>query len=91
MGTRTPLKLHRSACLHPTCLVLFSLIPCLAPPIGESLGMCLGRVKPYWKGTILPSVRKGKRVLVAAHNNVIRCLCSHLDGINEANLEKLGP
>mmetsp|Transcript_17777 Transcript_17777/g.46524 ORF Transcript_17777/g.46524 Transcript_17777/m.46524 type:complete len:272 (+) Transcript_17777:470-1285(+) len=58
-------------------------------PYGESLGMCLGRVKPYWKGKILPSVRKGKRVLVAAHNNVLRCLCSHLDGINEKNLEKL--
>mmetsp|Transcript_16576 Transcript_16576/g.30015 ORF Transcript_16576/g.30015 Transcript_16576/m.30015 type:complete len:145 (-) Transcript_16576:59-493(-) len=58
-------------------------------PYGESLGMCLNRVKPYWKSVIMPSVAKWKRVLVAAHNNVIRCLCSYLDGISEENLEKL--
>jgi len=50
-------------------------------PTGESLRMCQQRVMPYWQDTIAPSLRRGSRVLVAAHNNVLRCLIQHLDRI----------
>eukprot|EP00617_Octactis_speculum_P015856 CAMPEP_0185750658 /NCGR_PEP_ID=MMETSP1174-20130828/9438_1 /TAXON_ID=35687 /ORGANISM="Dictyocha speculum, Strain CCMP1381" /LENGTH=322 /DNA_ID=CAMNT_0028427293 /DNA_START=127 /DNA_END=1095 /DNA_ORIENTATION=+ len=58
-------------------------------PYGESLGMCLERVVPYWRDNILPSVKKGRRVIVAAHNNVIRSLIHHIDGVSLKDLEGL--
>lgn len=48
-------------------------------PTGESLRMCQQRVLPYWQDAIVPSIRRGSRVLVAAHNNVIRCVVQYLD------------
>mmetsp|Transcript_17152 Transcript_17152/g.23061 ORF Transcript_17152/g.23061 Transcript_17152/m.23061 type:complete len:165 (-) Transcript_17152:492-986(-) len=58
-------------------------------PHGESLGLCLARVVPHWENVIAPEVLKGSKVLVAAHNNVIRCLIHHLDKVPEAALETL--
>jgi 2,3-bisphosphoglycerate-dependent phosphoglycerate mutase len=58
-------------------------------PRGESLKQCLDRVLPYWYESVVPSIRAGKNVMVAAHNNVIRCLCMHLDGIAPDDLRKL--
>jgi len=58
-------------------------------PRGESLKQCKERILPYWYESIVPSVRSGRRVLVAAHNNVIRCLCKHLDGLSVDRLRDL--
>jgi len=58
-------------------------------PTGESLRQCKERVVPYWLESVVPSLRAGRRVIVAAHNNVLRCLCKHLDGINDDDLDKL--
>jgi len=57
-------------------------------PTGESLQQCTERILPYWIESVVPSVRAGRTVLVAAHNNVIRCLCKHLDGICDEDLAK---
>jgi 2,3-bisphosphoglycerate-dependent phosphoglycerate mutase len=58
-------------------------------PRGESLKQCKARILPYWYETVVPSVRAGRRVLIAAHNNVLRCLCKHLDRIPSDNLRAL--
>ncbi|KAJ8602664.1 hypothetical protein CTAYLR_004115 [Chrysophaeum taylorii] len=50
-------------------------------PTGESLRMCQQRVLPYWQDAIAPSIRRGSRVLISAHNNVLRCLVQYLDKI----------
>ena len=55
-------------------------------PTGESLKMAKARILPYWFENIVPSIRARRRVLVAAHNNVIRCLCKHIDGIHRDHL-----
>ena len=34
----------------------------------------LDRVLPYWENVIAPSVKSGKRVVVAAHGNSLRAL-----------------
>ena len=39
---------------------------------GESLRMTLERVLPYWHETIVPDLRAGKRILIAAHGNSMR-------------------
>ena len=58
-------------------------------PKGESLKQCMERVLQYWNEAVMPSVQSGKQVLVAAHNNVIRCMAKHLDGIADDDLAQL--
>lgn len=50
-------------------------------PRTESLRDTLERVLPYWHESILPDLRAGKRVLIAAHGNSIRALVKYLDRI----------
>ena len=52
-------------------------------PRAESLKDTVARFLPYWHGTIVPDLRAGKRVLIAAHGNSLRALVKHLDGISE--------
>ncbi len=64
----------------------------LAPgdlPGVECLKDCVGRVLPYWHGTVAPLVRKGKRVLIAAHGNSLRALVKYLDGVSDEAIAKL--
>src|SRR5262245_23278101 len=51
------------------------------PPGGESLADTAARVLPYWESHVLPALRAGKNVLVAAHGNSLRALVMHLDGL----------
>ncbi len=41
---------------------------------------------PYWRDVIAPSVRSGKRVILAAHGNSLRALVKHLDGIGDQEI-----
>jgi 2,3-bisphosphoglycerate-dependent phosphoglycerate mutase len=41
---------------------------------------------PYWHSTIAPSVKEGKRVLVAAHGNSLRALVKYLDNISDQDI-----
>src|SRR5919198_1139951 len=50
-------------------------------PLTESLKDTVARFLPYWHETIVPSVRAGQRVLIAAHGNSLRALVKYLDGI----------
>ena len=38
---------------------------------------------PYWYDAIVPDLRGGRTVCVAAHGNSLRALVKHLDGISE--------
>lgn len=53
----------------------------IRPPNGESLHDTAARVLPYWHSTILPDLRAGKNLLLAAHGNSLRALVMHLDGL----------
>jgi 2,3-bisphosphoglycerate-dependent phosphoglycerate mutase len=53
-------------------------------PSTESLKDTVARFIPYWSGTILPDVRAGKRVLIAAHGNSLRALVKYVDQISDA-------
>ena len=52
------------------------------PPGGESLADTAARVLPYYEGHILPDLRAGKNLLIAAHGNSLRALVMHLDGLS---------
>ena len=44
---------------------------------------------PYWLEEIVPSIRTGKRVLIAAHGNSLRALVKHLDNISDEEIVEL--
>jgi 2,3-bisphosphoglycerate-dependent phosphoglycerate mutase len=44
---------------------------------------------PYWYDAIVPDLRAGKIVLVAAHGNSLRALVKHLDGVSDADISGL--
>ena len=51
------------------------------PPGGESLKDTAARVLPYFEATIVPQLKAGKNVLVAAHGNSLRALIMQLEGM----------
>lgn len=64
----------------------------LAPeilPATECLKDVLERMLPYWYDGIVPDLRAGKTVLVAAHGNSLRALVKHLDGMTDEAVVKL--
>jgi 2,3-bisphosphoglycerate-dependent phosphoglycerate mutase len=52
-------------------------------PLTECLKDTVNRFLPYWRHTIAPSVRAGRRVLIAAHGNSLRALVKYLDAVPE--------
>lgn len=59
------------------------------PPGGESLADTAARVLPYWEAHILPDLKAGRNVLIAAHGNSLRALVMHLDGLTQAQVLEL--
>jgi 2,3-bisphosphoglycerate-dependent phosphoglycerate mutase len=58
----------------------------LAPeqvPATECLADVVERMLPYWYDRIVPQIRLGRRLLIAAHGNSLRALVKHLDGISD--------
>lgn len=55
-------------------------------PSSESLKTTLERVRPYWEQTIVPQLKAGKNVLIAAHGNSLRALVKMLDGISDQDI-----
>jgi 2,3-bisphosphoglycerate-dependent phosphoglycerate mutase len=52
-------------------------------PRTECLADVLDRMLPYWYDGIVPDLRTGATVCVAAHGNSLRALVKHLDGMSE--------
>ena len=61
----------------------YGLVPVEKRPRAESLADTVARVVPYWQRVIVPQVRAGQRVLIAAHGNSLRALVKHLDDISD--------
>ena len=58
-------------------------------PATESLKDTVARFVPYWKGKILPALKRGERVIIVAHGNSLRALVKHLDGMGEEEIVAL--
>jgi 2,3-bisphosphoglycerate-dependent phosphoglycerate mutase len=56
------------------------------PPGGESLKDTGARVLPYYDSAILPLVKAGKNILIAAHGNSLRALVMRLEGLSSADI-----
>jgi 2,3-bisphosphoglycerate-dependent phosphoglycerate mutase len=58
-------------------------------PRTECLQDVVTRLLPYWESAIVPDLKAGKTVLVAAHGNSLRALVKHLDGVSDEAIAKL--
>jgi 2,3-bisphosphoglycerate-dependent phosphoglycerate mutase len=58
-------------------------------PRTECLADVVRRLLPYWDQGIVPDLRKGHTVLVAAHGNSLRAMVKHLDGVSDDEIAGL--
>jgi 2,3-bisphosphoglycerate-dependent phosphoglycerate mutase len=61
----------------------YAMLPPEARPATECLADVVVRMLPYWYDAIVPDLRSGATVLVAAHGNSLRALVKHLDGMGD--------
>ena len=66
---------------HPRNDTRYRDLPPEVLPATEALSDVLVRMLPYWQDAIVPDLRAGRTVLVAAHGNSLRALVMHLDGL----------
>lgn len=58
------------------------------PPGGESLKDTAARTLPYYESEILPQLKAGKSVLIAAHGNSLRALVMAIEGLTPEEILK---
>jgi 2,3-bisphosphoglycerate-dependent phosphoglycerate mutase len=71
---------------HPGRDPRYKSLPPSDLPLTESLKDTVARFLPYWHDTIAPTIRSGKRVLIAAHGNSLRALVKYLDNISDQDI-----
>jgi 2,3-bisphosphoglycerate-dependent phosphoglycerate mutase len=55
-------------------------------PLTECLKDTVERFLPCWYELIVPSIRSGKQILIAAHGNSLRALVKYLEGIPDQEI-----
>ena len=58
-------------------------------PLNESLETTIERVVPYYNEVIVPAMKAGKRVIIAAHGNSLRALVKYLDNMSNEEIISL--
>ncbi len=58
-------------------------------PLTECLKDTVARFLPLWKETMAPTIKSGKRVIIAAHGNSLRALVKYLDNIPDGEIVNL--
>src|SRR6476660_1517360 len=58
-------------------------------PRTECLKDVIARMLPWWESGIVPDLRAGHTVLVAAHGNSLRAIVKHLDQISDEDIAGL--
>jgi 2,3-bisphosphoglycerate-dependent phosphoglycerate mutase len=58
-------------------------------PLTESLKETVARVLPFWHEVLVPRIKAGERLLLAAHGNSLRALVKYLDNMTEEAITAL--
>ncbi|HVQ97606.1 MAG TPA: phosphoglyceromutase [Mycobacterium sp.] len=58
-------------------------------PLTECLADVVARFLPYFTDVVVPDLRAGKTVLIAAHGNSLRALVKYLDGMSDEDVAGL--
>jgi 2,3-bisphosphoglycerate-dependent phosphoglycerate mutase len=67
----------------------YAALPSDVLPLTECLKDVVVRLLPYWYDALVPNLRSGATVLVAAHGNSLRALVKHLDGLPDEEVVDL--
>lgn len=73
----------------PTADSRYRGLPASDIPLTECLKDTVNRFLPYWHETIAPTLKQGKRVIIAAHGNSLRALVKYLDNISDKDIVSL--
>lgn len=68
---------------NPVLDPLYKGVPADQLPLGESLKDTVRRVVPFFESDIVPEIKAGKNVVIAAHGNSLRALVKFLDHISD--------
>jgi len=58
-------------------------------PVAECLKDTVERFLPYWHDSIVPELKKQKKVLICAHGNSLRALVKYLDKVSDEEIPNL--
>ncbi len=58
-------------------------------PLTECLKDTVARVVPYWVDNIVPAIKSGKKIIIAAHGNSLRALVKYLDNVPDDKIVEL--
>lgn len=58
-------------------------------PLTECLKDTVERFLPYWHEEITPTIKSGKKVIIAAHGNSLRALVKYLDNVSDDEIPGL--
>ena len=84
-----PNPLDENSEMNPAKDPRYAHVPREQLPLTECLKDTVARVVPYWENTIVPAIKSGKKVVIAAHGNSLRSLVKHLDNISDEDIVKL--
>jgi 2,3-bisphosphoglycerate-dependent phosphoglycerate mutase len=75
--------------MHPRFERRYAQLDPVVLPATESLKITLDRVMPFWANTIVPHLKRGETVMIAAHGNSLRALVKHLNKISDQDILEL--
>lgn len=55
-------------------------------PLSENLKQVVSRVLPYWESDIVPSIKSGRQIIIAASGNSLRALIKYLEGVSDSDI-----
>jgi len=58
-------------------------------PATECLKDTVNRFLPYWHGTLAPTIKSGKKIIIVAHGNSLRALVKYLDNVSDDDIVEL--
>merc|ERR1711957_322825 len=84
-----PPALDESSEYYPGNDAMYANVPKDELPKTESLKLTEDRFLVEWDGKLVPLIKSGKKVIIAAHGNTLRALVKHLDGISKDDITGL--
>jgi 2,3-bisphosphoglycerate-dependent phosphoglycerate mutase len=81
-----PPQVERDSPDYPKADRRYGGVPDADLPRSESLKDVLGRVLPFWEEYVLPELKAGRRVLIAAHGNSLRALLKYLENVSDQDI-----
>jgi 2,3-bisphosphoglycerate-dependent phosphoglycerate mutase len=85
----SPMPLEESDPRYPGKDIRYAGLTKKELPLTECLKDTVERVVPYWENEIVPQIKAGKKIIIAAHGNSLRALVKYLDNISDNEIVSL--